>query len=182
MSLTDQPKAIISKKFNSIKYGIDATCGNGNDTLFLAKLCSKDGIIYSFDIQEKALSNAHNLIKKHNLSSKVQFIRSGHEYMNEFVTDKVDIIMFNLGYLPSFNRKIYTLSGTTITALNSSCRLLKNNGMISIICYPGHESGKKETKEVKKWIKSINKNIFTVTEYLSENSDSSTPILYILEN
>ena len=31
---------------------IDATMGNGNDTLILSTLCGKDGSIIAFDIQE----------------------------------------------------------------------------------------------------------------------------------
>ena len=31
---------------------IDATMGNGNDTLLLSSLCGKDGHVFAFDIQE----------------------------------------------------------------------------------------------------------------------------------
>ncbi len=34
---------------------IDATCGNGNDTLYLADLVGKDGKVLAFDIQEQAI-------------------------------------------------------------------------------------------------------------------------------
>lgn len=33
---------------------IDATMGNGNDTLLLSSLCGKDGHVFAFDIQEAA--------------------------------------------------------------------------------------------------------------------------------
>ena len=36
---------------------IDATMGNGNDTLLLSSLCGKDGHVFAFDIQEEALIN-----------------------------------------------------------------------------------------------------------------------------
>lgn len=36
---------------------IDATMGNGNDTLLLSSLCGKDGHVFAFDIQKAALIN-----------------------------------------------------------------------------------------------------------------------------
>ena len=36
---------------------VDATCGNGVDTRFLAELVGPRGSVYAFDIQELALEN-----------------------------------------------------------------------------------------------------------------------------
>ena len=36
---------------------IDATMGNGNDTLLLCSLCQETGHVYAFDIQEQALAH-----------------------------------------------------------------------------------------------------------------------------
>lgn len=44
---------------------IDATCGNGHDTLELAKLVCADnapGYVYAFDVQEDALANSSYLL------------------------------------------------------------------------------------------------------------------------
>ena len=44
---------------------IDATCGNGNDTLALAELLFADGgqgLIYAFDLQQIALKNTSALL------------------------------------------------------------------------------------------------------------------------
>ena len=38
-------------------YVVDATIGNGYDTLFLAKLVKESGHVFGFDIQEQALIN-----------------------------------------------------------------------------------------------------------------------------
>lgn len=40
---------------------VDATMGNGHDTLFLAKLAKE---VYAFDIQEQALSKRKSVWKK----------------------------------------------------------------------------------------------------------------------
>ena len=46
---------------------IDATMGNGKDTLMLAKYLTSlgGGTVLSFDIQEKALYNTEALLKEH---------------------------------------------------------------------------------------------------------------------
>lgn len=47
---------------------IDATCGNGRDTLELARMvCTDEGLgyVYAFDVQEDALANSAYLLDKH---------------------------------------------------------------------------------------------------------------------
>ena len=39
---------------------IDATCGNGNDTLFLAKTLNHIGTVIAYDIQKKLLKKRKN--------------------------------------------------------------------------------------------------------------------------
>lgn len=47
---------------------IDATCGNGHDTLELARMvCTDEGLgyVYAFDVQEDALANSAYLLDQH---------------------------------------------------------------------------------------------------------------------
>ena len=41
---------------------VDATCGNGFDTLFLCKTAGKDGHVKAFDIQEQAIERTKTLL------------------------------------------------------------------------------------------------------------------------
>ena len=43
---------------------IDATMGNGNDTLLLSCLCGEKGHVLAFDIQEIALANTRERLEK----------------------------------------------------------------------------------------------------------------------
>lgn len=43
---------------------VDATCGNGNDTLLLAKLVGNEGKVFAFDIQNAAIENTNLLLQK----------------------------------------------------------------------------------------------------------------------
>jgi len=42
---------------------IDATMGNGNDTLLLSTLCKENGQVLAFDIQEMALTNTRKRLQ-----------------------------------------------------------------------------------------------------------------------
>ncbi|WP_251352715.1 methyltransferase domain-containing protein, partial [Staphylococcus aureus] len=46
-------KTLIKQHTSSKSIVVDATCGNGNDTLFLAEQVS-EGHVYGFDIQDLA--------------------------------------------------------------------------------------------------------------------------------
>ena len=181
MSLTRFAHKLIKEKFDTVKYGVDATCGNGNDTLFLAGMCDIDGMIFSFDVQNEALDNAEKLLADNNLYTGVMLINSGHENMEKLIKSKVDVVMFNLGFLPNSESKICTLSKSTISALNSSNNLLRAGGMITVLCYPGTDEGKKETEDVRNWLDEKDNFEFRISEYLSEKPDDTTPVLYLLE-
>ena len=60
---------------------VDATMGNGHDTLFLAKISKK---VYAFDIQEQALEKTQDRLNGAGLEN-VQLILQGHETLDQFV-------------------------------------------------------------------------------------------------
>ena len=43
---------------------IDATMGNGNDTLFLCRMAGKTGHVTAFDIQQQALEATEKLLEE----------------------------------------------------------------------------------------------------------------------
>ena len=57
MNLIDKSHKIWEGVLTPGDHVIDATCGNGHDTLFLAKCVDleRGGKVFAFDIQEKAL-------------------------------------------------------------------------------------------------------------------------------
>lgn len=54
---------------------IDATAGNGNETLYLANLVGETGCVYAFDIQQQAL--AATAKKLGTLQQRVRLIHDG---------------------------------------------------------------------------------------------------------
>lgn len=87
---------------------VDATAGNGWDTLFLARLVGPDGRVYAFDIQQAALDETAALLRKNKLLERVDLIHAGHEAMASYVKEPVAAVMFNLGYLPGGDHSIVT--------------------------------------------------------------------------
>ena len=180
MSLTKLAQTLIKEKFDRINYAVDATCGNGHDTLFLANLCKKEGMVYSFDVQEEALDNAEKLINDYAHPASVMFVNTGHENMEKVIKPKVNVVMFNLGFLPNSDSNICTKPETTIPALESALNILREGGMLTVLCYPGTEEGRVETDEVVKWLKNLDKNEVKISKHLSEKPDETTPVLYVV--
>ena len=107
----------------------DFTMGNGHDTLFLAKSVGEFGTIYSFDIQDQALSNTKKLLEENNINN-VTLIKDSHSNLKKYIKTKIDVGMFNLGFLPGGNKNITTNHETTIEAIISAIDILNPNGAI----------------------------------------------------
>ncbi len=141
-------------------FAIDATVGNGHDTIFLANCVGKTGKVLGFDIQEEALANAHALLRESGLSDRVILLKENHARMKEFLPerdgDKIRVAMFNLGYLPGGDKNIATHPEDTISALNAALEFLIPGGVITIVAYNGHPGGQKECQAVEKWISNLN--------------------------
>lgn len=124
---------------------IDATMGNGIDTLFLAKLVGNKGKVFAFDIQEEAIQGTKRLLEKELSDNRHVFlIKDSHINMKSYVNNSVSAVVFNLGYLPKGNHTITTMSESTLTALKISLDLLKKDGLLSVLIYPGHKEGTNE--------------------------------------
>lgn len=159
---------------------IDATVGNGNDTLFLAEKVGSSGKVYGFDIQLKAINNTTSLLEKQKLKEQVVLIQDGHENMLKYVTVPVKAVMFNLGYLPQSEHNIITLPETTIRALEQAVQLLLPGGVITVIVYPGHAGGKREKEEVIKFLRNLDSKNWDTLEWSFLNRKQTAPNLFVI--
>lgn len=132
---------------------IDATCGNGYDTLALLRMVADDhsgtGCVYGFDIQEQALRNTSMLLDDFvtpQEKQKVKLFSICHSIMEDVVPvdESVRLVAFNLGYLPGGEKSIITRPETTLLALEAAKRKLAAGGLISAIAYVGHPGGREE--------------------------------------
>lgn len=123
---------------------VDATCGNGKDALFLAQLLQGKGRLVVYDIQQEALDRAKNHFDNHLLIEERRIIEMklcSHEYIQE---EGAKLFHYNLGYLPNGDKQITTCRASTIASIQKALELVSPSGVVSIVCYPGHEEGAEE--------------------------------------
>ncbi len=155
---------------------VDATCGNGFDTLFLAELAPK-AHIYAFDIQEAAIKAAKERTRAYR--DRITFIEESHSNFSAHVSEKIDIVTFNLGYLPHGDHAITTLCDTTLEALDLFLQQLSPHGVISLTAYPGHAEGKKEYEKLRQRTGLLDKHHFTVGWYELHNHQGAPALCWI---
>ncbi|HHW32414.1 MAG TPA: methyltransferase domain-containing protein [Clostridiaceae bacterium] len=160
---------------------IDATAGNGNDTLMLAQLVGDEGKVYSFDIQDQAISNTIKKLQENGLLNRVSVVKDGHQNMDKYVKDSVKAVMFNLGYLPGGDHNIATKGETTIIALKKAMELLMIGGIITIVIYYGGDSGFEEKDILLDFLPTINSKQYTVMKTEFINQPNCPPILVCIE-
>lgn len=135
---------------------VDATCGNGYDTLAMVKMIadmSNTGRVYAMDIQQEALENTSSLLEESlnpDEAKHVELFTICHSKMEEIIPKgaPVRLVAFNLGYLPGGDKTIITKSNTTLQALEASKRILIPGGLISTLVYIGHPGGREEFETV----------------------------------
>ena len=164
---------------------IDATLGNGHDTLFLTRLIAPSGQLFGFDIQQKAVSQTQGKLQQEGLESLSQLFQRGHEQMSQSIPaeyhGKISAIMFNLGYLPGGDKGVTTLPVSTAKALDCSLQLLAPGGRLTIMAYIGHPGGQEEANEVEHWIDGLQADLWQCQTIQPENLHTHPPKLYCCE-
>lgn len=186
MAITDKAHALIKdhlrNHFNGadMQLAIDATCGNGHDTLFLLELGFKK--VLAFDIQQSALDATKQKLNEHKhkqQKSSYQLILDGHENMSGYIEQAVDCIMFNFGYLPTADKNLTTQAHTSLKAIQAAMNALSEDGLITLLCYPGHPAGKIETDQITAFLESVDSNWKTTT-HLASAPKPTAPILFTI--
>lgn len=173
LSLVQQAHTTLSKIIQAGDLVIDATVGNGHDTLFLAQCVGENGKVYGFDIQQAALDETCRRLDEAGLSQQVSLYHAGHEAMRialpESLAGRAKAVMFNLGYLPGGDKQRTTTLNTTLAALEQSQQLLASGGAISVLAYTGHPGGREEAEAVKAWAAKLAPDYFEVTVTIPES-------------
>lgn len=161
---------------------IDATVGNGHDTMFLLRRVAPGGRVYGFDIQHAALDSAQARVDEPALRASLTLFEDSHVRMLERIPQthhgSIKAIMFNLGYLPGGDKTVTTQAESTLAALSSASRLLCPQGVLTIVAYPGHAGGARETEQVRRWCEALEPNCFRIERYDAKPNDASAPRLF----
>jgi SAM-dependent methyltransferase len=159
---------------------IDATVGNGRDTLFLAQCVGPRGRVIGFDVQPEALARARERLLAAGVGEdRLTLLACGHEVMGRHVDAPVGAVMFNLGYLPGGDHGLITRPETTVAALHWAAGSLRKGGVLSIVCYPGHPGGRDEVLAVNKCLESLPCNHFQVSWTTHELGKSTPRLLHV---
>ncbi len=160
---------------------IDATAGNGHDTLFLAHQVGDKGKVFSFDLQKEAIERTGQLLENKRMIHRVVLIQDSHERMPDYVVGPVSAIMFNLGYLPGGDRKVITYPEPTVSALSSGLMMLRPKGIITVTIYTGHAGGIEESNAILSFCAGLNQDQFTALHYRIINQVNDPPSLVVIE-
>jgi len=173
---TEAAHTLVRERVNPGDRVIDATIGNGYDTVFLADLVGPSGHVDGFDIQNEAIESARfKLHERHNDNFTLHQI--GHEKMADLIVAPVQSVMFNLGYLPGGDKDVTTQPTTTTEALQAAVDILSPTGIVTILIYTGHPGGREEADAVRSFCCALNDNQFTTTLHKSPSDNPAAPFL-----
>ncbi len=126
---------------DKLDISIDATLGRGKDALILAK---RSRLLIGFELQKEAYDRSRKLLEGYN----TRLYNCCHSEMGDLVDERVDLVIFNLGYLPGGNKEFSTQASTTKKAILASLKLLVSGGRVLIVAY-GHSQGQEEIQMLK---------------------------------
>lgn len=158
---------------------IDATAGNGNDTLLLCELAGEEGQVLAFDVQEEALRRTQELLERHGCVERAELVLDGHEHMDRYVKPcTADLVCFNFGYLPGGDHKIATGPKTSLAAVEKGLIILKKGGMMSLCIYSGGDTGFEEKNRLLDYLKTLPPREYTVivNEYWNRANNPPLPV------
>ncbi|MEN1970307.1 class I SAM-dependent methyltransferase [Lentibacillus sp. N15] len=161
---------------------IDATCGNGNDTVFLSRLVGENGRVLAFDIQEQAIRATKKKLTEHTLHN-TDVIQDSHERVANYLEKPASIggAIFNLGYLPGSDKRIITRGSSTIRAIGAMLHVLKKKGVIVLVIYHGHAGGAEEKDAIMHYVTTLDQQIFNVLQYGFINQRNNPPFIVAIE-
>ena len=186
---------------------VDATCGNGKDTLALAAM--DPARLYAFDVQDEALQETIRLLKENGFGERLTQSGKGsladyrivveqlsHENLREFfenhlsidgdkpdspeVSGFIKVVVFNLGYLPGGDKTVTTKAGATLAAVEAAMDLLTADGLICITMYSGHPEGKEEKEVLLKFAEGLDSTNWHCAYISMPNQKNDPPEILLI--
>ena len=173
---SEMARLVWDRYININSIAVDATCGNGNDTLYLAQRVRH---VYGFDIQKPAINNTEDLLKENQLEN-CTLICDGNENIDKYVDGSINLAVYNLGYLPKGDKNITTTAERTISSLEKVLNMLSVNGLVSITLYWGHPEGKEERERVLEYVRKLDGSLFHVLYMQLINQENTPPELLFI--
>lgn len=161
---------------------LDATAGNGHDTLALAELVGPTGRVFAFDIQQIAIDHTVAKLAAAGVTNVV-LMRRDHAELREAIPPeyhgRFTAAVFNLGYLPGGDKQIVTQIESSRTAILTAAELLRAGGLLTVTAYPGHSGGADEAGMVAEVFARYKGSGWAVTETASMPGSRIGPHLWV---
>lgn len=182
MRLTQRAHEAVAEVLSPGDLALDATAGNGHDTVFLAEQVGDSGYVWAFDVQQAAIDESRRRLETAALAARGRLIHDSHANMALYLPDdargKVAAVMFNLGYLPGSDRRLVTDAGNTLAALDAALELLRPGGLVSLMVYRGHPGGREEWHAIQEW---LSESYLSRTVYGDPGMQADTPLLVLIQ-
>ena len=160
---------------------IDATLGNGHDTVMLAELVGESGHVIGFDIQPDAVERTAARLQEAGLLNRCKLYAEGHQNIANRVNRPVKAAVFNLGWLPGGDKSVTTLWETTHTAISSALSLLVDGGVCTVCAYPGHDEGDRERFALMDWLSTLRPQEYNVLHHRFLNAGPGAPECFVIQ-
>ena len=125
-------REVLSQAIHAGDSAVDATMGNGHDTLFLAEQVGPAGHVYAFDIQSGAVESTRKLLESHGVLERVTLFCHSHEDLAQLVPSPVSAAVFNLGWLPGGDHRVTTRCASTEKAVRGALELIRPGGIVTV--------------------------------------------------
>lgn len=143
---------------------IDATAGNGRDTLALANAVGPTGRVYAFDVQHQAIQATARLLAQHGVGH-VELLQRSHDEIDRCIPPcwraKVGGAAFNLGYMPHGDQQLTTTPLVTCAAVRQALGMLRAEGVVTVVAYTGHPGGLQEAAAVYRLLSGLRPDHYT---------------------
>ncbi|MFC4182662.1 class I SAM-dependent methyltransferase [Saccharococcus thermophilus] len=164
---------------------VDATVGNGHDTLYLAERVGEKGRVFGFDIQQEAIAATSARLQEHHLLERVTLFQASHDQLIEKIPDvyhgRITGAIFNLGYLPGGDKRIVTKPESTIRAIEQLLQIMKKEGIIVLVVYHGHPEGVIERDALLDYVREMDQKRVHVLKYAFINQKNNPPFIIAIE-
>ena len=93
--------------------------------------------------------------------------------MAELIPEPVDAVVFNLGWLPGAEHGVTTRVETTLQAVEAALSVLKEDGIMTVCIYPGHDEGARELRALIRWAETLDPLRYDalIKTYLNQPND-----------
>lgn len=179
LRLTELAHEAVGAVLRAGDVAVDATAGNGHDTVFLAEAVGPGGLVIAVDIQSAAIHATRERLRSAGCEQQVRLIEVCHSTLADVLPRdaRLRAAMFNLGYLPGSDKQSLTSQATTVPAVIACLEHLRPGGIVSVMAYRGHDGGKEEAEALSHVLAELDQSCFSVERH---ESSATGPVLWLV--